>query len=105
MTTCIPRLAKGRPEFLLYPGNGHISILIIGGSGVVIIGVGHVVGAVGVSIAVNVLMHLTEHRVPGTNLQLVPGLSQHFIPRPHSLFISLGHISSGVGLHMHLKEH
>jgi uncharacterized membrane protein YedE/YeeE len=85
MTTSTPRLAKGRPEFLpSFPGNKHISIVIIGGAAVgvgvglgvgvgvvvriglvnisgVIIRVGNVVGAV------NVLMHLTEHRVPGTN--------------------------------------
>ena len=50
-------------------------------------------------------MHLTEHRVPGTNTQVDPNLSKHFISGPHSLDSSLGHISSGVVGLMHLKEH
>ena len=122
-TTSNPRLAKGRPELLpWFPGNKHISILIIaGGAGVgagvglgvgvivfvavvvriglvnisgVIIRVGNVVGAV------NVLTHVTLHRVPGTNWQTVPGNSLHFISNPHLL----GHLSSS-GVLMHLKEH
>ena len=65
MTTCIPRLAKGRPEFLLYPGNGHILIVIIGGAAVGV-GVGLVVVRIddenvhGVVGAVGVFMHFME---------------------------------------------
>ena len=84
---------------------GNLPLVVVVRIDVVVLNVSNFSGVVSVVVGKFAPTHLTEHRVPGTNTQVDPNLSKHFILGPHSLDSSLGHISSGVVGLMHLKEH